>query len=468
MSAQQPATGQTRETMMERKTETKTLVCVLTEGEQATYQQECSSLEGALWSIDQRSKRLGLQINGLKLDHDALIYANRFGLVETDAIDEWGGYVLVPIGDKDARQKLATDLLDVTCKIAELREKRQLVLGRKKAADARIVELAQALRSGKEDREVECEWRRDTTEGCMDLIRTDTWEIIQSRPFTDQEKQLELDLQKQPRAMVQCPVCPLRVTITGGRLDAHLDLDKQQCITTGLTTVQAETFGARINEHPKMPNRETLEGMKASIVGQNPQSKPVRIVEPVEEVEAEEEEGGDGEEEAQEELAVDDGVEVYSGTVVECRVCGLTVSVVEDGSAPWPALLDHTGDVEMSPCLTSGMSPQMAHGAYDIWHNNGYTRDPEQLQAIAEAIKAGREYQAVVKAEVSSDDPADVTKRILDQMGLAMVADIYPRHIGPMLELAGKDAAEVRAYLLGQCADELKGTTKRNLAAWGG
>ena len=439
---------------MERKTEMKTLVYTLTEADKEAYKEECSSLEGALWSVKRRARRMLLEINGLQLDREGLVFARRFGQIETDEIDEWGGYKLVEVMDE---QKVNNDLLDVTCKVEEVKESRGAVQNRKKVAEDRLVELSQALRSGKEDREVECEWRRDTTEGCMDLVRTDTWEIIQSRPYTDQEKQLKLELVKQPRAMVQCPVCPIRVTITGGRLDSHQDLDEGVCITTGLTTVQAETFGARINEHPKMPNRETLEGMKAAIVGQNPQSKPVRIV-----GKAEEEDG-----DAPEELADDDGDLPYSD-VVSCRVCGMTVDVVNDGSAPWPALLDHTGDAGMSPCLTSGMSREMAGKAFEAWKDNGYPRAPEDLQAIADAIKAGLEYQAEVKAEASSDDPADVTKRILEQMRLAMVADIYPRHIGPMLELAGKDAAEVRAYLLGMCSDELKATTKRNLAAWGG
>lgn len=388
---------------METKTEMKTLVCILTEGDKERYKAECSSLEGALWSLDQRSKRLGLVINGLKIDHDSLIYANRFGLVETDAIDQWGGFVLVPIDGQAQKSDLANKLLDVTCAIEETKEKRALVLGRKKAAEARIVELAKALKSGKEDREVECEWRHDAENNLMDLVRTDTWEVVSSRPLTDQERQLELDFQRKPRAMVQCPVCPIRVTITAGRLDSHKDLDKEECITTGLTTVDAENFGAKISEQPTRPGKTTLEALKREIVASAPKAKPLKLVDPVEEE--------------------DDAVNPEDES-----------EVTSEWKESW---LDAEAAIDSADSAIEDMKPS----------------DPI--------------VQEVVQQDDVHQDPADATKTILASLKLATVADIFPRHVEDIMEKAGRDAAEVRAYLLGMCADQLKATTKRSLSAWG-
>ena len=52
--------------------------------------------------------------------------------------------------------------------------------------------LSEAIKSGREGREVECLWSRNDTYQRMELARLDTGEIIESRPLTAAEKQVAM------------------------------------------------------------------------------------------------------------------------------------------------------------------------------------------------------------------------------------------------------------------------------------
>lgn len=57
---------------------------------------------------------------------------------------------------------------------------------------ARADELSEAVKSGRENRMIECRWTRNETFQRMELGRVDTGEVIESRPLTHDEKQVKL------------------------------------------------------------------------------------------------------------------------------------------------------------------------------------------------------------------------------------------------------------------------------------
>jgi len=61
-----------------------------------------------------------------------------------------------------------------------------------KRHDAEICDLACQVRERTEWRNVDCEWERNETLQAAELIRSDTGEIIFSRPFNESEKQIRL------------------------------------------------------------------------------------------------------------------------------------------------------------------------------------------------------------------------------------------------------------------------------------
>lgn len=65
--------------------------------------------------------------------------------------------------------------------------KERIDLKRKEAA-----KLGHVIRSGKEYRPVECTWCPDPVESRMNLIRTDTGEVVFTRPMTEHERQRAL------------------------------------------------------------------------------------------------------------------------------------------------------------------------------------------------------------------------------------------------------------------------------------
>lgn len=53
--------------------------------------------------------------------------------------------------------------------------------------DVRIRILAGIVRSGEENRPIECEWRADAGLRTLKLVRRDSGEVVRSRPMTDEE-----------------------------------------------------------------------------------------------------------------------------------------------------------------------------------------------------------------------------------------------------------------------------------------
>ncbi len=61
-----------------------------------------------------------------------------------------------------------------------------------KGFDGKISSLAHAVRHHREDRSVPCKWERDDGRLSMILVRTDTFEIVDTRPMREDEKQATL------------------------------------------------------------------------------------------------------------------------------------------------------------------------------------------------------------------------------------------------------------------------------------
>lgn len=57
-------------------------------------------------------------------------------------------------------------------------------------AYADVSKLTQIIRRGKLDKPVQCEIKRDYRLGSIRVTRMDTWEVIESRPMTTQERQM--------------------------------------------------------------------------------------------------------------------------------------------------------------------------------------------------------------------------------------------------------------------------------------
>lgn len=89
--------------------------------------------------------------------------------------------------------------LELSSKIAEARAleaRRKAAASEFKASDqeirARIDELAESVKSGRESRQVECRWSRNESLGRMELARMDTGEVIESRALTPEERQIKM------------------------------------------------------------------------------------------------------------------------------------------------------------------------------------------------------------------------------------------------------------------------------------
>ncbi len=467
--------------MSEVKRETRKLVHVLDEDEKEAYRAESSQLEGALWSVKRRAKRLLLEINGLQLDREGLVFARRFGLMETDEVDEWGGYRLEEVKEPG---KVDTELLDVTCEVEERKELRSSVMNRKKVAEDRLVELSQALRAGKEEREVECEWRPRFGENRAELIRLDTYERLESRPLNDEERQQAFEWEKEHRAMAMCPICPLSVGVTAGKLDDH-KLGTSFCLGGGLTTQQAAAMGGRLAEFEKLPDTDVLDAIRLEVVAATYEPGRAAIVGSTlqpsnDETEAD---AGDGEGDgsigdSRADDGLEDGVaddpffeaEMAAGfqdpsdtEEIVCPVCEL-LAEVETGVKPWPSLADHTGIAEMSPCVTSGLSEAQASTVAMFWAAAGKPLDTASLDELKQAAIDGVPYsQPITQPVEESFDPATELKRLLDEMKMA-VGDLYPADAKNLMKAAGPYAEDIRIHLLeDQIGVDLKATTRRTL-----
>lgn len=250
---------------MDAKTEQRQLKCILTDEEKAAYREEMGAKEGALRSVTRRAKRMLLKINGLKLDREALAEARLYGLRETDQVDDNGGYVLQIVDDLKA---LDYENLEVTTEQTQLGEERSGVLERLKVLKRRIGALAQALLYGEEERSVLCEWIPQVELSVAWLYRTDTKEVIETRPLDSEEKEdlaqgvLSFDTHASNSAKVEC-IChvffkPAKKT---GLIKEH-----GNCPGSGLTVEQLRTFHARLTGLETTASDLTLNRIRDEIV----------------------------------------------------------------------------------------------------------------------------------------------------------------------------------------------------------
>lgn len=93
------------------------------------------------------------------------------------------------------------ELARLTQSQAELEDrKKEITSDFKSRIDACIAKtrvIARKVSSGKEMRDVEVRWDFDFAANCKYLVRLDTYQVIDTKPLNDKERQLCLDLEKQ-------------------------------------------------------------------------------------------------------------------------------------------------------------------------------------------------------------------------------------------------------------------------------
>ncbi len=89
---------------------------------------------------------------------------------------------------EDRGRELAAVLIEKE----KLEEQRKEINEQIKPKTARIKELAAAIESESEEREVSCEWRNDWDADERNLIRLDTGEIIETDVIPEYERQVHL------------------------------------------------------------------------------------------------------------------------------------------------------------------------------------------------------------------------------------------------------------------------------------
>lgn len=98
---------------------------------------------------------------------------------------------------KDEVSTYAKELARVTAKQAELEDEKKAVTsdfkGRIDRCTADCQTLAQRVTTGRELRDIDCEWQ-PSKDGKMILVRLDTGEIIDTRKMTEEEQQQSLPL----------------------------------------------------------------------------------------------------------------------------------------------------------------------------------------------------------------------------------------------------------------------------------
>ena len=477
---------------MEAKTETKTLPCKLTEAERIAYRAEVAETGIALGEIKTALKAKLGEIKVARERQETVLDALKFGQLELDEKDDHGR-CLLEVVDAGRREQLEQENLELSTELDELTEERGEIHSERKVAQDTIKTRLRALKFGQEDREVECEWSPNISAGKCMLIRLDTMEVIDSRPLADAEKQRAFAWET-TRAMIACPVCPMRVAITDGVVDDHKDLNGGNCVAAGLTTAQAATLESRVAAYEHRPDAGTLELLRAEVVAANPTTKPARAVEDISDA-------GDDDELSEDDLSEDpfleaelamgipeQGADAPPADVV-CPVCGIEVGV-DVGLHPWESLADHTADGQMQ-CVTSGLSFEMAVQARKLWESAGSPVWSDDVLAgirrqaiLASSTQPGaprsdERTETLPETRVDTSSPvegqggavvvdiADVLKTALASLKLGYVADIFPRHIPLLMEAAGPSAAALRTHLLeDQVGVDLKATVRRSLTAW--
>lgn len=106
--------------------------------------------------------------------------------------------LLCPLDEK-ARADAANELASAIQKLESLDGEKKSVTadynGQIKMVKQATHTLSQKVTNGEEMRSVNCELRLNYTKLTATLVRADTKETVEERPMTDEERQMELDLE---------------------------------------------------------------------------------------------------------------------------------------------------------------------------------------------------------------------------------------------------------------------------------
>jgi len=115
-------------------------------------------------------------------------------MLQKEGTEEYRG-VRCPLSDRLVDER-ATELAGKIDERSTLEQKRKDTAAAMKRdieeLSTDITGLAMEVRDRAETRQVRCRWERNDAAGLMELIRTDTSEVVSSRHLTDQERQLHL------------------------------------------------------------------------------------------------------------------------------------------------------------------------------------------------------------------------------------------------------------------------------------
>lgn len=93
---------------------------------------------------------------------------------------------------KDRGVQLAHAEGDLEAFLLEAKAERAAIRDKKKEKELLVHNLAETVRTKKEEREVECYLRASKRDGWVDVFRTDTKEIVTSRKSSDDENQVTI------------------------------------------------------------------------------------------------------------------------------------------------------------------------------------------------------------------------------------------------------------------------------------
>lgn len=394
-------------------TETRDLVCRLTEEEKLAYRSDLADLGIAQAEIAEELKETLLKIKAVKKRQAEILDVLKFGQEDSQDKDSHGRNVLVEI-DADRRGELEAENLDLATQLEELIETRIEIAEERKAAKDGLASRLKALRYGQEERKVECEWTPDFVEQKSKLVRMDTGETVAVRPLSDEETQQAFNWERsKPRAMVMCPVCNVNMVLTLGKIDRH-HVGADLCLGSGFTTQQAADYAGRLADYPKLPDSETLTNLRHDVamtsygLGREGIRTHEKVMQEREALEDAESDQGDG---AFGDSSADSGEEM-----------------------PVPPFPDDDLIVDAE------------------WD------DDYKPQSLA---SDSQHYIQLLEWDAASELPG-----YLKQLNLSTVADVRPGDVDGLLQLAGKHGRDLVAYLLAQPMD-LKVTTKRALKSWG-
>ena len=89
------------------------------------------------------------------------------------------------------------ELAQVFKGIQELEVERARINAQIKPKQQRVEQLVTIIDTKLEEREVECDWRFDWIKGVKVLVRSDTFEEVDSVKISEEERQIKLDLDNQ-------------------------------------------------------------------------------------------------------------------------------------------------------------------------------------------------------------------------------------------------------------------------------